>query len=193
MSEYLLILVGAALVNNFVLVKFLGLCPFFGSSQRMETAVGLALATLFVLTLSSSLGYLIDHYLLTPFGLQYARALVFILIVASLVQLTEIVLRKIHPLLHTMLGIFLPLITSNCAVLGVTLLAAHEIESFTAAVFLGLGAASGFALVLILFSSLRKQLEASCIPKPFQGPGIAMITAGIMSLAFMGFEGLTVY
>ena len=190
MTEYVLIIVSAALINNFVLMKFLGLCPFFGTTQKGQTAIGMALATMFVLTLSSGLSYLVDRYVLTPLDLRYLKALIFIFLIASLVQFTEIILRKTNPLLHSMLGIFLPLITSNCAVLGVALLNAQTADSFTQALFFGLGAALGFSLVLIIFASLREQITYAHVPKPFQGAGIAMITAGIMSLAFMGFEGL---
>ena len=171
-------------------MKFLGLCPFFGTTQKGQTAIGMALATMFVLTLSSGLSYLVDRYVLTPLDLRYLKALIFIFLIASLVQFTEIILRKTNPLLHSMLGIFLPLITSNCAVLGVALLNAQTAASFTQALFFGLGAALGFSLVLIIFASLREQITYAHVPKPFQGAGIAMITAGIMSLAFMGFEGL---
>ena len=190
MTEYVLIIVSAALINNFVLMKFLGLCPFFGTTQKGQTAIGMALATMFVLTLSSGLSYLVDRYVLTPLDLRYLKALIFIFLIASLVQFTELILRKTNPLLHSMLGIFLPLITSNCAVLGVALLNAQTADSFAQALFFGLGAALGFSLVLVIFASLREQITYAHVPKPFQGAGIAMITAGIMSLAFMGFEGL---
>lgn len=190
MAENLLIIVSAALVNNFVLTKFLGLCPFFGTTQKNTAAVGMAVATMLVLTLSSGVSYLVDRYLLTPLDLRYLKALIFIFLIASLVQITEIILRKTNPLLHSMLGIFLPLITSNCAVLGVALLNAQTAESFAQALLFGLGAATGFALVLIVFASLREQLVDAAVPEPFRGAGIAMITAGIMSIAFMGFEGL---
>ena len=192
MSDYLLILISTALVNNFVLAKFLGLCPFFGSSQRMETAVGMALATMLVLTMSSAISYLLDRFFLQPLELSYLRALVFILVIASLVQFIEMLLHRINPLLHTMLGIFLPLITTNCAVLGVALLNAQTAPSFVHAVLSGFGAAVGFSLVLTVFAGLRKKIEYSAVPKSFQGTGIAMVTAGIMALAFMGFEGLAV-
>ena len=192
MAEYFLIIISAALVNNFVLIKFLGLCPFFGTTQKGAAASGMTCATLFVLTLSAGLSYLVDRYLLTPLDLRHLKALVFIFLIASLVQLTEIILRKTNPLLHSILGIFLPLITSNCAVLGVALLNTQQADSFAQALLFGLGAGLGFSLVLLIFASLREQLSFAAVPKPFQGAGIAMITAGIMSLAFIGFTGLDV-
>lgn len=190
MSDYLLILIGAALINNFVLTKFLGLCPFFGTSQKIETAFGMALATMFVLTVSAGISYLLHRYLLIPFNLTYLKALIFIVVIASFVQLTEMILRATNPLLHSTLGIFLPLITTNCAVLGVALINMDRVNSFMQALLTGLGAAAGFALVLIVFSELRRALENAAVPAPLRGSGIAMVTAGIMSLAFTGFEGL---
>ncbi len=190
MSDYLLILIGTALINNLVLTKFLGLCPFFGTSQRIETAAGMALATMFVLTASAGISYLLHRYLLIPFELTYLKALTFIVVIASFVQLTEIILRATNPLLHSMLGIFLPLITTNCAVLGVALINIEQAENFIEALLTGLGSAIGFAFVLVVFSELRHTLEDSAVPVPLRGTGIAMITAGIMSLAFIGFEGL---
>lgn len=191
MTEPLLILIGAILVNNFVLVQFLGLCPFMGVSGKLETALSMALATTFVLTLASASSHLVYHYLLLPFGLEYLNIIAFILVIAALVQFTEMLVRHSSPLLYRVLGVFLPLITSNCAVLGVALLNVGAARSFTGAVLYGLGAALGFSLVLMLFAALRERLAAADVPAPFRGPAIAMVTAGLMALAFMGFTGLT--
>ena len=190
MTELSLILVSTVLVNNFVLVKFLGLCPFMGTSQRLETATGMALATTFVLTLASVSSWTINHFLLVPFDLGYLRTLSFILLIAALVQFTEMVVRKTSPLLHQVLGIFLPLITSNCAVLGVTLLNEQQGHDFLESAVYGFGAALGFSLVLILFSGIRERLALADVPTPFRGSAIALVTAGLLSLGFMGFTGL---
>lgn len=190
MADIFLILVGAVLVNNFVLTQFLGLCPFMGVSGRVETAAGMSAATLFVLTLASACSYLLFHYLLVPLGLEYLRTIAFIVVIAAVVSATEMIMRKTSPLLHRVLGIFLPLITSNCAVLGVALLNINQSRSFAESVFYGFGAAAGFSLVLILFAAMREKLDSSDVPEPFRGPAIAMITAGLMSLAFMGFSGM---
>ncbi|RMH38422.1 MAG: electron transport complex subunit RsxA [Gammaproteobacteria bacterium] len=190
MSDYLLLFVGTVLVNNFVLVKFLGLCPFMGVSSRMETATGMALATTFVLTIASVASYLVDHYLLIPFDLLYLRTMSFILVIAATVQFTEMVIHKTAPVLYQLLGIYLPLITTNCAVLGVALLNVNENHNFVGSFVYGFGASVGFSLVLILFAGIRERLQAANIPKSFEGAAIAMVTAGLMSLAFMGFSGL---
>ena len=190
MSHYLAILLGTVLVNNFVLVKFLGLCPFMGTSQRLETATGMALATTFVLTMAAVSSWVVDHFLLQPFDLGYLRTLAFILLIAAIVQFVEMVVRKTSPLLHQVLGIFLPLITSNCAVLGVALLNQQQGFGFLESAVYGFGAAVGFSLVLILFSSIRERIALADIPTPFRGMPIALITAGLMSLGFMGFTGL---
>lgn len=185
-----LIVISAVLVNNFVLVKFLGLCPFMGVSRKLETATGMALATTFVLTLSSVASYVVNTWLLEPLGLGYLRTIAFILVIAAVVQFTEMAVRKTSPLLYRVLGIFLPLITTNCAVLGVALLNVQEAHSFVESAFYGFGAAVGFSLVLILFAAMRERLAVADVPEPFKGASIAMITAGLMSLAFMGFSGL---
>ncbi len=190
MSDIALILLGTALVNNFVLVKFLGLCPFMGVSRKLETAVGMGLATTFVLTLSAVLSYLVNTWLLAPLGLEYLRTIAFILVIAAVVQFTELVIHRSSPLLHQVLGLFLPLITTNCAVLGVALLNVQEGHGLLHSAFYGFGAALGFTLVLVLFASLRERLAVADVPQPFQGAAIALITAGLMSLAFMGFTGL---
>ncbi|KXF82117.1 electron transport complex subunit RsxA [Enterovibrio coralii] len=190
MTEYLLLLVGTVLVNNFVLVKFLGLCPFMGVSKKLETAIGMGLATTFVLTLASVSAYLVETYILAPLGLGYLRTLAFILVIAVVVQFTEMVVHKTSPTLYRLLGIFLPLITTNCAVLGVALLNINEQHNFIQSIIYGFGAAAGFSLVLILFAAMRERIAAADVPQPFKGASIAMITAGLMSLAFMGFTGL---
>lgn len=190
MTEFLLLLVSTVLVNNFVLVKFLGLCPFMGVSGRLETAIGMSMATTFVLTIASVSSYLVQNYILSPLNIEYLRTISFILVIAVVVQFTEMVIRKASPTLYRLLGIFLPLITTNCAVLGVALLNVTEQHSFLESIFYGFGAAVGFSLVLILFAAMRERLTAADVPLPFKGASIAMITAGLMSMAFMGFVGL---
>ena len=190
MTEFLLLLISTVLVNNFVLVKFLGLCPFMGVSGKLETAIGMSLATTFVLTLASLCSYLVEFYILAPLELSYLRTLSFILVIAVVVQFTEMVVHKTSPTLYRLLGIFLPLITTNCAVLGVALLNVNARHNFVNSVVYGFGAAVGFSLVLILFAAMRERLAAADVPLPFKGAAIAMITAGLMSLAFMGFTGL---
>jgi len=190
MTEYVLILISTVLVNNFVLTKFLGLCPFMGVSRKLETATGMALATTFVLTMSSVCSYLANTYLLAPLGLEYLRTITFILVIAFVVQFTEMVIHKTSPLLYKVLGIFLPLITTNCAVLGVALLNVQQEFGFLQSAVYGFGAAVGFSMVLILFAAMRERIAAADVPVAFRGPAIALITAGLMSLAFMGFSGL---
>lgn len=190
MTELALILLSTALVNNFVLVKFLGLCPFMGVSRKLETATGMALATTFVLTLSSISSYLVNTYILAPLELEYLRTISFILVIAAVVQVTEMVVHKTSPLLYQVLGIYLPLITTNCAVLGVALLNVQQDLGFLQSAVYGFGASVGFSMVLILFAAIRERLAVGDVPVPFQGAAIALITAGLMSMAFMGFSGL---
>ena len=190
MTDLLLLLLGTVLVNNFVLVQFLGLCPFMGVSGKLETAIGMSMATTFVLTLASLSSYLVETYVLVPLGIGYLRTLSFILVIAVVVQFTEMVMRKSSPLLHKVLGVFLPLITTNCAVLGVALLNINNDHNFLQSALYGFGAAIGFSLVLVLFAAMRERLAVADVPEPFKGSAIGMITAGIMSLAFMGFAGL---
>ncbi|WP_375177291.1 electron transport complex subunit RsxA [Marinobacter mobilis] len=190
MTEYLLILVSTILVNNFVLVQFLGLCPFMGVSGKLETAMGMSLATTFVLTLASVCSYLAYTYLLAPLGLGFLKTITFILVIAVVVQFTEMVVRKTSPLLYRVLGIFLPLITTNCAVLGVALLNLNKQNNFVESVLYGFGAAAGFSLVLVLFAAMRERIAVSDVPVAFRGAAIGMITAGLMALAFLGFTGL---
>ena len=190
MSDLFLILVATVLVNNFVLVRFLGLCPFMGVSRNLEAAFGMSLATGFVLTLSSASSFLLHQYLLVPLDIEYLRTISFILVIAVSVQFTEMMVRRLSPLLHQVLGIYIPLIATNCAVLGVALLNVQEAHGFVESVIFGFGASVGFALVLVLFASVREKLIAADIPAPFRGTAIALMTAGFMSLAFMGFSGM---
>jgi electron transport complex protein RnfA len=189
MSELALIIIAAALVNNFVLVQFLGLCPFMGASRRVEGAIGMGLATGLVLTTASALSDLVETLLLNPFRLQHLKLIAFILIIGAAVQLTELLVRRFSPLLHRVLGLYIPLIASNCAVLGVALLNSTASRSLIAAIFYGAGAALGFALVLSLLAGLRERLDFADVPTPFRGNAIALVTAGILSLAFLGFAG----
>ncbi|OOV88118.1 electron transport complex subunit RsxA [Oceanospirillum linum] len=190
MTEYILLLISTILVNNFVLVQFLGLCPFMGVSNKLESAMGMSLATTFVLTLSSSSSYLVYHFVLEPLGIEYLKTIAFIMMIAVVVQFTEMVVRKTSPLLYRVLGIFLPLITTNCAVLGVALLSLNRNSGFVEATIYGFGASVGFSLVLVLFAAMRERIAVADVPAPFQGSSIAMVTAGLMSLAFLGFSGL---
>ena len=190
MSDYLLLLLGTALVNNVVLVKFLGLCPFMGVSNKLDTALGMGLATTFVLTLAAVASWVIEHYLLIPLGVEFLRILSFILIIAATVQFTEMVIKKTSPVLYQMLGIFLPLITTNCAVLGVALLNVQEGHGFVQSVVYGIGSALGFTLVMVIFAGLRERLALANVPDAFAGSPIGFVVAGLLSLAFMGFAGL---
>ncbi|WP_035382753.1 electron transport complex subunit RsxA [Ferriphaselus sp. R-1] len=189
MTDYLLILVGTVFVNNIVLVKILGLCPFMGVSKKLEAAFGMGAATTFVLTLGSGSSYLINEYLLGP-ELAYLTTLSFIVVIAGIVQFTEMVIEKTSPELYQTLGIYLPLITTNCAVLGIPLLNVQEKHDFIQSLLFGFGGSVGFSLALILFAGIRERMEGADVPPVFKGSAIAMVTAGLMSLAFMGFSGL---
>lgn len=189
MTELVLIVIAAALVNNFVLVQLLGLCPAMQVVQRLETAVGLSLATGLVLTLASGAGYLVDRFLLEPFDAQYLRLIAFVVVIGVAVGFTDLTVRRFSPLLHRVLGLYLPLVASNCAVLGVALLNFAASRSFVAALLYGAGAALGFGLVLALLAGLRERLQTADVPLPFRGASIAFVTAGILSLAFFGFTG----
>ena len=189
-NNYLLIILSTVLVNNIVLTKILGLCPFMGVSKKLETSISMSAATAFVLTIGSMTSWAINHYLLEPNDLVYLRTITFIVVIAAVVQFTEMLMEKHFPFLYKMLGIFLPLITTNCAVLGIPLLNAQASHTLIESAFFGFGGALGFSLVLILFASTRERLEGADIPNPFRGSAIAMTTAAIMSLAFMGFVGL---
>ena len=190
LQSYLLILIGTVLVNNIVLVKILGLCPFMGVSKKLEASIGMAAATTFVLTVGSGASYLISEYLLGT-ELFYLRTLSFIVVIAGIVQFTEMVIEKTSPVLYQVLGIYLPLITTNCAVLGIPLLNVQADHNFVESLMFGLGGSLGFSMVLILFASMRERMEAADVPVLFRGSAIAFVTAGLMSLAFMGFAGLT--
>ncbi len=186
----LLIVIMAMLTENFVLSKFLGICPFLGVSKRVSTAMGMAMAVLFVMLVASVITYVVQVYLLVPYGVEYLQTIAFILVIASTVQLTEMAVQKLSPTLYQGLGIFLPLITTNCAVLGLAVLNIQRNYGLLEVIFNAIGAAAGFAIALLLFAGLREKMETMDIPEVFKGPAIAMITAGILSLAFMGFSGL---
>lgn len=192
-NEFFMILLGTVLVNNFVLVQFLGLCPFMGVSNKLESAIGMGAATTFVMTLASVCSYMVDHWILVPLQLEYLRTIAFILVIAAVVQFVKMFMEKASPLLYRVLGVFLPLITVNCAVLGVALLNTQKAHNFFESTLYGFGGAVGFSMVLILFSAMRERLAAADVPLPFKGAAIGMITAGLMSLAFMGFTGLVTH
>jgi H+/Na+-translocating ferredoxin:NAD+ oxidoreductase subunit A len=189
MGELVLVALAAALVNNFVLVQFLGVCPFMNASQRFEGTLGVGLATGLVLTIASGLSNAVERYALAPFGLEYLRLIAFVLVVGAAIKLTELFIRRFAPLLHRVLGLYIPLVASNCAVLGVALLNSSASRSLVAALFYGAGAAAGFAVALTLFAGLRDRAAQADVPVAFRGPAIAFVTAGILSLAFMGFTG----
>lgn len=188
--EYLIIVIGAIFVNNIVLNRFLGICPFIGVSSKVETAVGMTGAVAFVMTLATIITYLLQNYILIPFGITFMQTITFILIIASLVQLVEIILKKVSPPMYQALGIFLPLITTNCAILGVAILAVQNNYNLLESVVFGLANAIGFGLALIVFSGIREHLELVNVPRPMKGVPIAFIVAGLLSLAFMGFAGI---
>jgi electron transport complex protein RnfA len=188
--EYLLIFISAIFVNNIILSQFLGICPFLGVSKKVETAAGMGAAVAFVLTLATIVTYLVQVYVLNPFGLQYLQTLAFILVIAALVQMVEIVLKKVSPALYQALGIFLPLITTNCAVLGVAILVIQKDYSLLESIVYAFSTAIGFALALVTFAGIREHLELVDIPKGMRGMAIVLVTAGLLSLAFMGFSGV---
>lgn len=188
--DYLMLLIGTVLVNNVVLVRFLGLCPFMGVSTKLTTAVGMGAATTFVLTLGSVSSWLLEHYLLQPLGIGFLRIMAFILVIAGVVQFTESVIRKASPELYRALGIYLPLITTNCAVLGIPLISVRESQGFMHSAIFGFGSSLGFSLILIIFAGLRERLALAQVPKAFVGPPIAFVTAGLLAMTFMGFGGL---
>ena len=190
--EYILIFISAIFVNNIVLSQFLGICPFLGVSKKVETAMGMGAAVAFVMTLATIVTYLLQIYLLNPNGLQYLQTLAFILVIAALVQMVEIVLKKVSPALYQALGIFLPLITTNCAVLGVAILVIQKDFSLMESVVYAFSTALGFALALIVFAGLREHLELVEVPKGMRGMAIVLVTAGMLSLEFMGFSGVDV-
>lgn len=190
MAEYMTLLFATIFVDNMVLSRFLGLCPFLGVSKKLAPAIGMGLATAFVLTLASVCSYLANEYLLQPFELEYLKTVTFILLIAVIVQATEMVIRKTSPIMHSVLGIYLPLITTNCAVLGIALLNVQEGNDFIRSALYGFGGALGFTLVMVLFASIRERIEFADVPESFRGAPIALMTAGFMSVAFMGFTGM---
>ena len=190
MVELFVILVSAVFVNNFVLARFLGICPFLGVSKKVETSLGMGMAVIFVMTVASVVTWFIQYLILIPFGIEYLQTIAFILVIASLVQLVEMVIQKTSPVLYQSLGIFLPLITTNCAVLGVAVLNIQKDYTFLQSVVFSLGAGLGFTLAMVLFAGLRERIDICPVPKSFQGTAIALVTAGLLSLAFMGFAGL---
>ena len=192
MRDYLFILLGTALVNNVVLVRFLGLCPFMGVSNKIDAALGMGMATTFVLTLAVTVSWLLEHYILAPLNIQFLRILAFILVIAALVQFTELFVRKASPSLYHALGIYLPLITTNCAVFGMALLNVQQQHDFLSSLLYGFGSALGFTLVMTLFAGIRERLALAHVPEVFAGAPIAFIAAGLLALAFMGFVGLPV-
>ncbi|MBE6280997.1 MAG: electron transport complex subunit RsxA [Bacteroides sp.] len=188
--EYILIFITAIFVNNVVLSQFLGICPFLGVSKKVETATGMGAAVAFVLVIATIVTYLIQHYVLNPFGLQYLQTIAFILVIAALVQMVEIVLKKVSPALYQALGVFLPLITTNCCILGVAILVIQNDFDLLTGVIYAFATAIGFALAMILFAGIREQLSLVNIPKGMDGMAIALVTAGLLAMAFMGFSGV---
>jgi electron transport complex protein RnfA len=192
MREYLFIVLATTLVNNVVLSRFLGLCSFVGVSNKMDSALGMGMATTFVLTLAVAVSWLLEHYVLVPLDIVFLRILAFIVVIAALVQFTEMFIRKVSPVLYRALGIYLPLITTNCVVFGMALLNVQQGYNFLSGLLYGFGSAVGYSLVLVMFTGLRERLALSNVPDAFAGVPIAFITAGLLALAFMGFAGLPV-
>ncbi len=191
MKDILLLLIGTALVNNIVLVQFLGVCPFMGVSNKVDAAIGMGLATTFVLTLTSVTSWALQTFIMVPLNVGYLQIVSFIVVIAAVVQLTEMLIKKTSPALYQVLGIFLPLITTNCAILGVALLNAQKNHNFLESLLYGFGSAVGFTIVMVLFAGLRERLAVADIPGPFKGAPISFVTAGFLALAFMGFTGLS--
>ena len=192
MITYISIFITAVFVNNIILSQFLGICPFLGVSKKTDSAVGMGMAVTFVMLLSTIVTYLLQSYLLTPYGLGYMQTIVFILVIAALVQMLEIILKKVSPSLYQALGVFLPLITTNCAILGVAILVIQKEYTLVESVVYAISTAVGFTLSLTLFAGIREQLQLNDTPKPMQGIPIALITAGLLALAFMGFSGIKI-
>lgn len=188
--EYIIIIISAIFVNNIVLNKFLGICPFIGVSGKIETAIGMSGAVLFVMTIATLVTYLIQNYILIPFGIVYMQTITFILVIATLVQLVEIILKKVSPSLYQALGIFLPLITTNCAVLGVAIMAGQQDLNLMESIVFAIANSIGFGLALILFAGIREHLELADVPAPMKGVPIAFVVAGLLAMAFMGFAGI---
>lgn len=190
MTDYLLLIISAVFINNVVLARFLGICPFLGVSKKIDTSLGMGMAVIFVLTVASLVSWMVFSFILAPLGIEYLQTISFILVIAALVQLVEMVIQKSSPTLYQALGIYLPLITTNCAVLGVAIINIQEGYTFLQTLFFSLGSSVGFTLALTLFAGIRERLALADIPKPFRGTAIALITAGLLSLTFMGFSGL---
>lgn len=190
MGEYLAILFGAIFIYNFVLTRFLGICPFLGVSKRVETSVGMSAAVVFVMVMASIITWLIQSYILEPYGLQYLRTIAFILVIASLVQFVEMVIQKVSPSLYEGLGVFLPLITTNCAVLGMAILNIQEQYNILQSIVHAIGAAIGFAIAMVVLAGIRERLELATLSKYYKGASVALIAAGILSVAFQGFQGM---
>lgn len=190
--KILAILLSSILVNNYVLARFLGICPFLGVSKKVTTAVGMGMAVTFVMALASLITWLVQYFILVPLGVEYMQTIAFILVIASLVQLVEMVIQKSSPALYQSLGVYLPLITTNCAVLGVALINITEQYNLLETVVNGVGAALGFTLAIVLFAGIRERMASAPVAKPFQGFPIALISASLMSVAFMGFSGLAI-
>ncbi|HYE10810.1 MAG TPA: electron transport complex subunit RsxA [Patescibacteria group bacterium] len=191
MKDLLLIFIGAILVNNFVLSRFLGICPFLGVSKKVDVALSMGIATTFVLTLSAAATWLIQSFILEPYGLsRFLQYVSFVLVIASLVQMIEMFIKKASPDLYKSLGIFLPLITTNCAILGLALLAVNKSYNLTQSMVFGLGAGIGFTLAIVIMAGIREEIEQADIPEGLKGAGITLLTAGILSIAFLGFSGL---
>lgn len=190
MRQLILIFIAASVTNNFVLTYFLGICPFIGVSSKVDSSIGLGVATTFVMTMAAAFTWLIHHYILVPYGLVFLQYVTFITVIASFVQFVEMVIKKVSPGLYRSLGIFLPLITTNCAILGLTLFMVLREYAFLEAVIFGLGAGVGFTLALLLMAGIREHLDFADIPEPLKGPGITLILAGMLAMAFMGFGGL---
>ena len=190
LGKIFVILISSILINNFVMSRFLGICPFLGVSKRVETAVGMGAAVTFVMAMTSVITYIIQYAILEPLGIGYLQTIIFILVIASLVQFVEMVIQKTSPTLYQALGVYLPLITTNCAVLGVAIINIKEKYDLLQSLLNGVGAALGFTLAIVLFAGVRERLELSDIPRPLKGFPIALITAGLMSVAFLGFQGL---
>jgi len=190
MTQYILLIIGAIFVNNVVFTKFLGICPYMGVSKKIDTALGMSMAVTFVLTLAGAITYIVQYFVLVPIGITYLQTIVFILVIASLVQFVEIVMKKVAPALYKALGIFLPLITTNCAILGVAILSVQSNFNFILTVVFSFASALGFGVALILFAGIREALDTREVPKVFAGSPIAMIIAAILAMAFMGFSGM---
>jgi len=188
--SFVAIIIGSVLVNNFVFMRFLGICPFLGVSRQLSTATGMGMAVVFVMTLASAITWVFHHLLLVPFGLEYLQTVVFILVIASLVQFVEMVIQKISPPLYQALGIYLPIITTNCAILGVALINVRQHYAFLESVVNGLAAGIGFTLAIVLFAGVRERLEFADVPPAMKGVPIALVSAGLMSVAFFGFQNL---